>query len=95
MRSAFRTFRNKELLAKYIVLTQVFINHNLEVSLGYGTNRIKGFFGGLHWMPFRKHCNIYLKDIAFAAEYDATPYKDPEIEKHPRGRIKNPPLTLA
>ncbi len=85
----------KSFLAKYIVVTQVLINHNLEISIGYGTNRIKGFFGGFIWMPFRLHCNPYLKDIAFVAEYDATPYKDPEIEKHPRGRVKKSPINFG
>ncbi len=85
----------KNFLAKYIVLTQVFINHNLEVSLGYGTNRIKRLFGGMLWMPFRKSDNPYIKDIAFVAEYDATPYKDPEIEKHPRGRVKKSPINFG
>lgn len=85
----------KSFLAKYIVLTQVFINQNLEVSLGYGTNRIKGFFGGILWMPFRRCDNLYLKDITFAAEYDATPYKDAVIEKHPRGRVKKSPINFG
>ena len=85
----------KNFLAKYIVLTQVFINQNFEASLGYGTNRIKKWFGGFVWMPFRKSDNCYLKDIAFVAEYDATPYKDPEIEKHPRGRVKKSPINFG
>lgn len=85
----------KNFMAKYVVLTQVFINHNLEVSLGYGTNRLKGFFGGLLWMPYRLSDNKYIKDIAFVAEYDATPYKDPEIEKHPRGRVKKSPINFG
>jgi hypothetical protein len=85
----------KNFMAKYVVLTQVFINQNLEVSLGYGTNRLKGFFGGALWMPFRRSENCYLKDIALVAEYDATPYKDPEIEKHPRGRVKKSPVNVG
>lgn len=85
----------KNFLAKYIVLTQIFLNHNLEVSLGYGTNRIKKWFGGILWMPFRQSQNHYLKEIAFVAEYDATPYKNPEIEKHPRGRVKNSPINIG
>ena len=46
-------------------------------------------------MPFRSSENCYTKDIAFVAEYDATPYKDPEIEKHPRGRIKKSPINFG
>lgn len=85
----------KNFMAKYIVLTQVFLNYNLEVSLGYGTNRLKKWFGGLIWMPFREKGNCYTKDIAFVAEYDATPYKDPNIEKHPRGRVKKSPINFG
>lgn len=85
----------KNFMARYIVLTQVFLKLNLEVSLGYGKNRLKGWFGGLLWMPFRQSNNCYLKDITLAAEYDATPYKDPEIEKHPRGRVKKSPINFG
>lgn len=85
----------KNFMAKYIVLTQVFINQNLEVSIGYGTNRLKKWFGGILWMPYRQSENCYLKDIAFVAEYDATPYKDALIEKHPRGRVKKSPINVG
>jgi hypothetical protein len=85
----------KGFIAKYIVLTQVFLRQNLEVSLGYGTNRLKGFFGGVTWLPFRLSDNCYLKDIAFVAEYDNTPYKDPEVERHPRGRVKKSPFNVG
>lgn len=81
--------------AKYAVLTQVFLKQNMEVSLGYGTNRIKGFFGGISWMPFR-HCDWkWLQGLSLAAEYDATPYKKPCIEKHPGGRIKSSPINMG
>ncbi len=39
--------------AYYIVLTKIFLNQNLEISLGYGTKRIHKWFGGMIWMPFR------------------------------------------
>lgn len=74
--------------ARYVVMSQVFLAQNLELSLGYGWHRIRGFFGGVHWFPFRKECHPLLQPIALAAEYDATPYHDPAIEKHPRGRKK-------
>lgn len=81
--------------AKYAVITQVFMKQNLEISLGYGTNRIKGFFGGINWMPFRTCQWKYLKGLSLAAEYDATPYRNSCIEKHPKGRIKNSPINLG
>jgi hypothetical protein len=85
----------KNFIANYIVFTQVLLNQNLEVSLGYGTKRLKKWFGGIVWMPFRQSQQNYLKNLALVAEYDATPYKDPEIEKHPRGRVKKSPINVG
>lgn len=81
--------------SQYIVLTQIIPKLNLETSLGYGSKRIKGFFGGLLWMPFHKSQFRYLKNIAFALEYDATPYKNPKIEKHPKGRKVKSPINVG
>jgi hypothetical protein len=78
--------------AQYIVATQVFLNYDMEVSLGYGGQRIKGFFGGLTWMPFNRYEKSFLNGIALVAEYDATDYKNPSIEKHPKGRVKKSPI---
>lgn len=75
--------------AYYLVLTQVFLNQNLEVTLGFGAKRIRQWFGGVLWMPFRKEKLHYLKNLAFVVEYDAIPYEDEDIEKHPKGRKKN------
>ncbi len=72
--------------SKYIVFTKVFLDCDLEISLGYGVQRIRGFFGGAIWMPFRKCGNRYLEGLSLVAEYDATPYHDSDIEKHPKGR---------
>lgn len=74
--------------AYYIVLTQVYLNHDLEISLGYGARRIHKWFGGMIWMPFRRMRWEYLKDLAFVLEYDAIPYRDQTIEPHPKGRNK-------
>lgn len=74
--------------AYYIVMTKVFLNQNLEISVGFGANRIHKWFGGLNWMPFRKTRWEYLKNISFVLEYDAIPYQDISIEKHPDGHIK-------
>lgn len=77
--------------AYYVVMTQVFLDYNFEVSFGYGANRIRKWFGGLAWMPFRQSNWKYLKDLSFALEYDAIPYRDETIEKHPKGRKKFTP----
>lgn len=85
-----RSFRSQ-----YIVFTQVILNYNLEISLGYGRHRIRGFFGGIEWTPFRCSSYEYLKGLSFGLEYDATPYKDPSIEKHPDGRVKKSPVNFG
>lgn len=81
--------------SSYLVLTQVFLNYNLEISLGYGRQRLKGFFGGLSWMPFRKSNNEFLRGFSFCLEYDSTPYKDKNIERHPEGRVKRTPWNFG
>ena len=79
----------------YIVATQVFRENNFEISLGYGWDRIRGLFGGGLWMPFRQHSNPYISGWAIAAEYDATPYHDIHVEKHPKGRKQKTPFNLG
>lgn len=81
--------------AGYIVFTQVFIDNNLEVSLGYGKKRINGWFGGVHWMPFRTSEYRCLQQLTLTAEYDATPYKRSKIEPHPKGRVKKTALNFG
>jgi hypothetical protein len=81
--------------ARYIVLTQVFLKQNLEISLGYGARRIRGLFGGIQWMPFRQSGSPYLKGLSFVAEYDAIPYHKETIEKHPHGRVKRSPINFG
>ncbi len=77
--------------AYYLVLTQVFLKQNLEISFGYGANRIRKWFGGMVWMPFRHSPWSYLDPLSIVFEYDAIPYKDETIERHPEGRAKYTP----
>lgn len=72
--------------AKYVVLTKVFIEEDLEASIGFGTQRIRGWFGGVSWMPFLRSSCSWLRPLSLVAEYDATPYHSERIEKHPKGR---------
>lgn len=71
---------------RYLVFTQVLPQWNLEATLGFGEKRIRGLFGGVSWMPFRHHCNQYLRGLAFVAEHDAIPYQSKTSEPHPAGR---------
>jgi hypothetical protein len=76
----------KTFLSQYVVLTKVFIEHDCEVSIGYGRKRIKRWFGGINWIPFRRSGYCFLEGFSIAAEYDAIRYKNPNWETHPDGR---------
>ena len=69
--------------SRYLVATQVFRRHDLEITLGYGSERINRFFGGAFWMPFRHHRFCYLQGLGLVLEYDGTNYKK---DPHPKGR---------
>jgi hypothetical protein len=85
-----RAFRSS-----YVVLTKVWNQLNLEVSLGYGEERLNGFFAGALWMPFRKSLNKALEGVTLLAEYDATDYKNKKREPHPKGRQQFSPLNFG
>lgn len=68
----------------YGVLTQCFTPWNVELTLGYGTGRIQGFFGGVAFTPWRFSDTPILKNLTFFAEYDANHYN--RKEEHPLGR---------
>lgn len=81
--------------AHYIVATKVFLDWDMETSLGFGEGRIKGFFGGLTWVPFRKYQKSYLSGLSFCVEYDAINYCDEDYEPHPKGRSQKNPLNFG
>lgn len=78
----------------YIVATQTFLKYNLEASLGWGNGRIKGFFGGLAYSPFRKMDNPWIQNITFAIEYDANDYSRNSNE-HPEGNQSASPINVG
>jgi hypothetical protein len=57
----------------YVVATQEVLKYNFEATLGWGHGRIKGFYGGLAWTPFRRPGRNW--DLSLVAEYDANNYK--------------------
>jgi len=81
--------------SRYLVATKVFLDHSFEASLGLGEWRIRGVFGGISWMPFRKCPDSYFSGITLCAEYDAIPYTSEKREPHPDGRVKNSPVNLG
>ncbi|MFI5334102.1 MAG: YjbH domain-containing protein [Chlamydiales bacterium] len=75
----------KRFNAKYVVVTQRWLDANLEFTLGYGQGRINGIFGGAAWSPFRAFRSKFLRTLSLIGEYDAINYKKHPHE-HPRGR---------
>lgn len=76
----------KAFQSRYFVLTKIWPTLDLETSLGFGEWRLKGAFGGALWMPWRHSCFPYLQPLALVAEYDAIDYRNPQCERHPKGR---------
>lgn len=77
----------------YVAATQEFLPLHLEATLGWGSGRIKGFYGGLAWSPFR-HSSWFLKGLTLAGEYDANDYKH-NREEHPYGRVVKSRINLG
>lgn len=78
----------KRFSSQYVVATKQWLNYDFEFTLGWGKGRIKGFFGGASWTPFRSSCLPILKNISILAEYDAIDYKKHAFE-HFKGREVN------
>ncbi len=79
----------KRFNAQYIVATQTWLEGNLEATLGWGRGRMKGFFGGVSWTPFRKR-DSFFRNLSLIVEYDDNNYKKHPHE-HPAGRkVKTP-----
>lgn len=72
----------KRFSAQYIVITKQWLPANLETTVGWGRKRLKGFFGGLSWTPWRQSNFPVLKDLTFMAEYDAIDYENHVTEHH-------------
>lgn len=81
--------------SSYLVLTQVFKENNIEVTLGVGSDRIRGWFGGFNWFPFHHLDSRFLKPLCLTVEYDATPYRSHRREPHPKGRIQKTPFNIG
>lgn len=75
----------KRFSSSYFVATKEWTKYDFELSLGWGSGRIKGVFGGAVWTPFRQTEISVLKNISLIAEYDANDYKKHHGE-HFKGR---------
>ncbi|MEN9654084.1 MAG: hypothetical protein RL235_196 [Chlamydiota bacterium] len=72
----------------YVVATKELLACNLEGTFGWGRGRIKGFYGGVAWTPFR-HSRYFWKSLTLAAEYDANDYKRHVYEHAPGRTVKS------
>lgn len=79
--------------SQYIAMTKVWPQYNFEATLGFGSKRLKGLFGGLAWFPCLQSSLSYLKHLALIAEYDATQYE--RKEPHPDGRLQKNPINYG
>lgn len=68
----------------FIAATQSFLKYNLELTGGWATGRMQGFYGALGWTPFRQKYSC-LKNLSLLVEYDCNDYKNCPCE-HPLGR---------
>jgi hypothetical protein len=75
----------KRFNSQYLVATKTWNEAHIETTLGWGRKRMKGFFGGVAWSPWRKTDLLLLKNISLIAEYDGYDYKNHPHE-HPLGR---------
>lgn len=86
-------FGSKRFCSYYLVATKQLKDYLLELSLGWGSGRIKGFFGGAAFSPFAKEDSPF-KSLSFIAEYDANDYKHHK-EEHPKGRSVKYPINFG
>jgi len=78
-------YGTKRLHSFYAVVTQHFLRWNLEATVGWGRGRIRGFFGGIGWTPFRQTNAHFIKGLSVLAEYDGIDYAH-HLGEHPKGR---------
>jgi len=78
----------------YICATQELLDYHLELTLGYGKGRMKGFYGGIAWTPFRRSPLKFLNSLSLIAEYDANNYKH-HANEHPDGRRVKTPINIG
>ncbi|MFZ4099702.1 MAG: YjbH domain-containing protein [Chlamydiia bacterium] len=67
----------------YIVATQAMRRLDLEATLGWGTDRLHGFFGSFVWSPLRSCRWGWVRGISLGVEWDPQDYRN---DPHPCGR---------
>ncbi len=85
---------SKRFNTQYLVMTKEWIDQNIEFSLGWGKGRLRGFFGGVAWTPFRQKPWFFLKNLSLLAEYDANNYKK-HFHRYSHGRSVSSRLNVG
>ena len=78
-------YGSKRFYSFYACATEKLLEADLELTLGYGIGRLKGFYGAAAWTPFRKYDYAPLKKLSLILEYDAYDYKN-HVNEHPLGK---------
>ncbi len=78
--------------SEYIVCTQTLPQYDIEWSIGYGSKRLNGLFGGVAWSPWRHSAFTCLQPLTFVGEYDAIDYPH---DPHPQGRTSKSPVNIG
>lgn len=78
----------------YVAATKEFKKQNLELTLGWGKGRLKGFYGGIAWTPFRFSDVSIFNKTTLLLEYDAYNYKH-HTHEHPKGTEVKYPINFG
>lgn len=80
---------SKSFRSWFVAVTKSFLEYNLEISAGWATGHMKGFYGAAAWTPWRKK-KYFLKNFTLAAEYDCSDYRFGKNEHFLGRRVKFP-----
>lgn len=78
----------------YVCTTKELKKQNLELTLGWGKGRLKGFYGGIGWTPFGSYNVSIFNKLTLLAEYDAYNYQH-YFHEHPEGREVRFPINFG
>ncbi len=78
----------------YVAATKTFLNPSIELTLGWGKGRLKGFYGTMSWTPFRHFDVSIFNETSILLEYDAYNYRSHQYE-HPKGRDVSFPVNIG
>lgn len=87
-------YGSKRFYSFYACMTESILPANLELTLGYGIGRMRGFYGAAAWTPFRESEYTPAKSLTLLVEYDANDYAN-HVNEHPLGKKVNTKLNIG